>query len=96
MLKSIDCGHLTISVFEQNLMYLFLIRKPYPFTAYLKAVTFGLLCILPAAVAQARLRPVDWLGVPYWVWLVEIYVGFVVTSGAHAMIAWVVSIERVE
>ncbi|CAD7705125.1 unnamed protein product [Ostreobium quekettii] len=73
-----------------NLMYLFLIRKPHPFTAYFKAVTFGLLCILPAAVAQARFRPVDWRLVPYWVWYVEIYVGVVVTSGAHAMIAWVV------
>lgn len=80
--------HLIICV--QNLLYFFLRRKPYPFTVYRIAVSFGLLCILPFAAVQAYVTPVDWIHMPYWVWLVEIYVGVFVTAGAHAMIAWVV------
>jgi len=73
-----------------NLMYLFLNRKPYPFTAYFIAVLFGQLFIIPGACIQAYVRPVDWANVPFWVWLVVLYVGVLVTAGAHVVMAWAV------
>ena len=77
-------------MFAQNLMYLFLNRKPYPFTAYFIAVLFGQLFIIPGACIQAYVRPVDWANVPFWVWLVVLYVGVLVTAGAHVVMAWAV------
>ncbi|GMH35040.1 hypothetical protein BSKO_02908 [Bryopsis sp. KO-2023] len=62
--------------------------KPIPTYAYFRAAVWGLLFMLPLGAMQ--ISDVKWSEIPYWVWLVEIYCGLVVSSGVHVAMSWLI------
>ncbi|GMH36203.1 hypothetical protein BSKO_04071 [Bryopsis sp. KO-2023] len=70
------------------LMSRFLKSKPIPMYAYFRASVWGMIFMLPLGALQ--ISDVKWSEVPYWAWLVDVYCGVCVSSGAHVLMSWLI------